>query len=490
MLGKPSPIHFPRGSWSGSTHQEESGRLINCHAEPLAPGGPHDQAWHRDPGLSSFATTANTGYRGGLSVNNLGYETWANNFSTVDPSGTINSLGTLPGTKHVSIARNQNGAGADVVAVDLDNGAFVLAAAGVAQPPAALNVATAGFPAPKSVTFLDGYFFFIGGNNQVYATNLNSTTFNALTYVFLQGKADVTGMRAVAFSGQLWCFTSGSCEIWQDTAQPFPAFPFSRLQVMPYGLLQTNAIDGWETGFDTLLWVGQDFGVWMAPFGSLSPTKVSPPDLDRDIEAQANAGALFECWGYVFAGKRFWELSCPGFTWQFNLNTLQWNEKTSLNPNTGSQGRWRAVGAGHPFAGKWICGDQYSGQLAYIDDTVITELGAPQLRRIEGVVSTFPHRNRVARADFFFSTGAGVNTDPLPQHQNPVVAISWSDDNGVTFGYPIIRSLGQQNAGKDIRVSVKNTGTSGYQARQWRLDDTDSKAPFMGGTQSDTLRQY
>jgi hypothetical protein len=490
MQGKPSPIHFPRGSWAGSTRQEESGRLINCHSEPLAPGGPHEEAWHRDPGLSSFAGTSHSGYRGGLTVNNLGYETWSGQFSTVDASGNVTDIGAMPGTKHISIARNQNGAGPDVVAVDIDNGAFVLATAGVAQVPAALNVAASGFAQPISVAFQDGYFHFLSASNQLYATDINATTFNALTYVFLQAKADVVGMRAVAFAGLLFAFTSGSCEVWQDTAQPYPNYPYSRLQVLPYGLLQTTAIDGWETGFDTLLWVSQDYGVWMLPFGALSPTKVSPPDLDRDIEAQANAGAAFECWGYVFAGKRFWELSCPGFTWQFNLNTQQWNEKTSLNLNTGTQSRWRGVGAGHPFAGKWICGDLYSGQLAFVDDTVITELSAPQLRRIEGVVGTFPHRNRIARADFFFSTGAGINTDPLPQHVNPVVAISWSDDNGVTFGYPIVRQLGRQNAGKNVRVSVLNTGTASYQARQWRLDDTDSKAPFMGGTQSDTLKQY
>ncbi len=563
-LPKPIDIPFPRSTFPGSTPQESAGRLINCHAEPLGPDGPATQAWHRNPGLTQFATTAQSGYRGGLIVNNLSYECWSGNASTVDVNGAVTSLGAFPGTKKISIARNQ-AASPNVVAVDIDNGAFNLATGGA---PAAYT-GGGNLPQPNSVAFLDAYFLFGIADCRVFASGINALTQNALTFITLQAKADVTGQRVIAFSGLMFGFTTGHCEVWQDTAQPAPAFPLSRLVVLPYGLLQANAIAGWETGIDTLLWVAQDFGVYMLPYGSLSPTKVSPPDLDRLIEAQNKAGNTLEAAVYAFAGKRFWHLSSPAWTWEFNLGTSEWNERTSLNTATGQQGRWRATG-GHPAFGKWLCGDTQGGTLALIDDAAITELGAPQLRRIESSpVAKFPNRLRVARADFNFSTGAGQTTRALvmtvtgaaagtggvirltvnstitvgnndtvlvagvtgtteangtwlvtvidatqielqgsvfvhayvsggtatdvtePANvQNPSVAISWSDDDGNIWGNPIVRSLGLQGKSKRPRVVVKNTGTSGPQARRWRIDDTDCAAPFIGATQSDDPKEY
>ena len=115
----PFPINWPLGSFPGSTTQESAGRLINCSAEPLGPNGPSPASYKRQPGLSQFAVTTQTGYRGGLIVNNLSYETWANEAATSTSAGAVNLLGSLPGTKKISIARNQN-VRPDVVAVDIE----------------------------------------------------------------------------------------------------------------------------------------------------------------------------------------------------------------------------------------------------------------------------------------------------------------------------------------------------------------------------------
>jgi hypothetical protein len=557
-------IPFPLSSFPGMTPQESAGRLINCHAEPLGPNGPSKAAYHRSPGLTQFgnAVTGNSGYRGGLIVGGEAFETWSGNASIMDSGGNVTSLGALPGTLKVSIARNQNGAGADVVACDIGNGPFVLQAAGVpSSPPTVLAVST--LPTPKSVCFQDGYFHFLSANGTLFASPINALTpFNSLTFVVLTAKSDVIGQRAIAFSGLIWAFTSGHCEVFQDTAQPFPAYPYSRQVVVNWGLLQENAIAGFETGFDDLLWVAQDYGVYRVPYGSLSPTKVSPPDLDRLIEAQNALGNILEASVYIIQGKKFWVLSSPAWTWEFNLSTSQWNERTSLNLTTFAQGRWRASG-GHPAFNKWLCGDTQSGTMMFVDDAVLTELGAPQLRRVESApVNSFPNRLRVARADFSFSTGAGlvarslimtitgavagtggvirlavnstitVNTNDTvlvsgvlgtteangtwlctvidsthielqgsvfvnaytsggtatdvstPSNvQNPSIAVSWSDDNGIKWKNPIVRSLGLQNKSLRTRISVKNTGYSGPQARRWRLDDSDCIAPFMTATQ-------
>lgn len=261
-------------------------------------------------------------------------------------------------------------------------------------------------PEPNSVCFQDGYFFFTIRAGQIYASSINGLTIGALAFITVQAKADVQLLRGIAFSGLLLAFTTGSCEVWQDAAIPAPAFPYSRIGVLETGLIQASAIAGWETGFSELIWVAQDFGVHWMTAGQLSDLKISPPDLDRLIEAQVRAGATLEAGCYIAAGKKFWALSSPDWTWEFNLQTKKWTERWSLAAS-GIFGRWRATG-GHPAFGKWLVGDVQSGDLLFVDDTNFQENGAVQLWRMEsGPVRAFPSELRVARGDFDFVFGVG-----------------------------------------------------------------------------------
>jgi hypothetical protein len=477
-------IPFPLSSFPGSTPQESAGRLINCSAEPLGEAGPARAAYHRQPGLTQFAATAQSGYRGGLVVSNLSHEFWSGQAESVDSGGNVVSLGAVSGTKRVSIARDQ-AASIHVVVVDIDNGAFSsTGGAGYVSYNGGGNL-----PQPNSVTILDDQFVFGIADRRMFATSVNSLTLNSQTFTTLEKKADVTGQRVINYGGLLFGFTTGHCEVFSDQAPPAaPAFPFTFLVTIPWGLIQPNAIAGFETGFDNLSWVAQDYGVYNLPPNSLAPTKISPPDLDRLIEAQVVAGNVLEAGCYAYAGKKFWVLSSPAWTWEFNVSAGKWNERWSIN--AGNWGRWRATG-GHPAFGKWLCGDAQSGNLAYIDDTNFAELGSPQLYRIESApVADFPNRLRVARADFNFATGQGQATGATQNIVNPSVAISWSDDDGVTWKNPIYRALGMQGKSLRTRVSVKNTGISGPQARRWRIDVTDPvKTVFMSATQSDDPRE-
>src|ERR1051326_7531528 len=293
---RPAEIPWPLSTAPGATVQESAGRLINCYAEPLGEaqagiGGRGGKGpaivWRGCPGFTPFALAGQTGYRGGLIVNNLSYECYLNNASTVDANGVVASLGNFPGSKKVSIARNQ-AAAPNVVAVDIDNGAFTLSGGG----------------APV-------------GYNGLCASGINALTQNANTFTTCTAKGSGALLRPIAYAGLLLAFTTASIEVYQDTAQPFPAFPYSRLQVLSVGLLQANAIAGFEESFDELMWVAQDFGVYKMAKDSIGYDKVSPPDLDRLIEAQNRLGATLEAYCYIVQGKKFWGLSCPDWTWEF-----------------------------------------------------------------------------------------------------------------------------------------------------------------------------
>src|SRR6185312_12766448 len=107
----------------GGSPQESSGRLINAYAEPLGDSGPATQTWRRSAGITAFATTGQTGYRGALLVNNLLYVAESGQLITSDHNGVVAVVGSLAGTLPVTMARN-NLNPTPQIAIVTENGAF------------------------------------------------------------------------------------------------------------------------------------------------------------------------------------------------------------------------------------------------------------------------------------------------------------------------------------------------------------------------------
>jgi hypothetical protein len=471
-------IPFPLSSSPGERAHEGGGRLINCFAEPLGESGPAKQKWTRSPGMSVFATQAVTGFRGAILVNNLIYAAFANIVKTIDSSGVVTSVAALSGTKPVTWARN-NAANPDIQCVDPDNGAFAVTSSSVAS-----FSGGGALPAPNCVCAQDGYFFWGVGDNSIFAAGPNTTTLNSQTFTTVQSRPTGGLLRLIPYKGLLLAFCTKFTEIYSNTANPFPSFPYSRLSVFDRGLIGANAIAGHEDGFGKLGWVSDDFGVYRLN-ASFEPEKISPPDLDRAIRAVADKSTI-RCGCFVHDGRSFFTVSAPGWTWQFNWNTEKWNERMSFD--SGLLTVWRGIGGIGAFD-KWILGDAQTGNLLRIDPTVFTEASARMLWRMEsGPVLEFPSGQRVARADFEFVPGVGVATGADNTIIAPRVAISWTRPDGVNFGNPLLREIGQQGNGRR-RVYVTNTGIAGPNGRRWRLDITDPVyVSFLAGRQSADIR--
>jgi hypothetical protein len=479
------PIPWPLSSAPGASPQESAGRIINGYAEPLGDTGPAKQAYHRSAGLTAFATTGRTGYRGAILMPGALYVAESGRLISVSSGGVVSDIGALAGTLPVTMARN-NLNPTPQLAIVTENGAFI--STGGSAPAAWPD---ADLPVPNSVAFQDGYFFWTIGDGRAFASDLNSSSVNSLSFVTIQSRSSDALIRGIAYKGVMLFFKTSSCEAWNDTANASPAFPYSRLQVIDRGLIGANAIAGWQDGFGNLLWVADDGGVYrFTDATSFGLQKVSPPDLDRLIAAVSDKSTLLAgC--YVSGARSVWYLSSPTWTWEFNINTEKWNERESYqagNNTTGAFSLWRGQGGTFAF-GKWILGDLQTGNLGYIDPTNQQEFGQPIRMRLEsGEVQNFPNRQRVARADFNWVTGVGIASGSASQ-QNPQVAISWCDD-GYRWKYPVLRTLGAQaKAGQ--RVTVLNAGISGPRGRRWRMDVTDPVyGGFINGTQSSDPRAY
>ena len=477
------PIPFPLSSSPGASPQESAGRLINCYAEPLGKDvgatkktAPPPVVWRKCAGLSLFGASDQTGFRGAISVGSTLYTAWSGKGSTFDSTGAETALtGNLNGTAKVFFARNNKSPTADVVAVAPGDGAFSVSSSAVS------NFADTDVGSPNCVCFMDGYFIFSYGDGTLQASGLNDVTIATTDKTKAQSKPG--GLtRVVPFNGQLVALGPAFGEVYSDTANP-TGFPFSRSYVLQRGLLGPYALAGHEDGFGTaLIWVADDNSVVMHN-GTPNPLKISPPDLERLIGKVSDKTTL-EASVYISQGHPKWVISCPTFTWEFDLGSQKWNERASY-----LQARWRAVGGCFAF-GKWIVGDMKAGQLLHVDDGAFDEVGEPLVFDIEsGPVQGFPNRTKVARGDFNFVTGVGNAEGLDPIATKPTVGIAWSNDLGVTWGSEFVRSLGVQAT--PVPVKMYRTGMTGNQGRRWRLRVSDPVyVAFMGGTQDTQLSNH
>jgi hypothetical protein len=463
-------IPLPLSSFPGSSPSEGAGRLINVFAEALGENARAQAVRHRVPGLKPWGTSSEATFRGAMVSGGVIYAAFGGEVvSIASTGGAATSVDELSGTDKVYFLKNNRRPTPDILII-CAAGVFVLAGGNITD----LN--DPDLPAISAGVFLDGYFFLTAQDGRCFASGLNATTFGANDYITTEAKADALH-RPVAWNGNLLLCGSGSIEVWDGDNPNDTGFPFNRVAVIQRGIAGPHAIAGFEDGFGkSLMFVGDDNAVHV--LNGYTPEKVSPPDLDRLIEAVADKTTL-EAGVYIAAGHPKWVLSCPDWTWEFDLNTSKWNERRSYGGT-----RWRGTQPFYAF-GKWLCGDMSSGNVVEISSAAQTEVGLPLVCEVwSAPVHKFPQRLRVARVDFDFSTGIGISTGLDPNETDPVVEVSYSDDGGNTFSPPRICKRGRQ--GRFLaRISLFLQGMTGAQGRIYRIMMSDPR-PFglMAGDMS------
>jgi hypothetical protein len=468
------PIPFPVQTAPGAKSQESGGRIINGYADALGAQAPNQTVVRRGPGLLNFGTSTRSGFRGSILVNDVLYVAFSGKLEKWSSAGGASTnIGNLNGTKRGFFAANNNTT-PDRVFVDSDGNIAVFTESTVTN-----SYPDADLPSVNSVDFLDGYLVFTTGDGRAFATDLNATSVNSLSFGKAEAKPDGL-VRVVAWGGRLLFMGNESIEVWTDAATV--PFPFARSNVIPRGLAGPYCVSGYEDGFSRgPIFVGDDNCVYALE--GYTPTKVSTTDLDGLIEAVTDKTTL-EATSFMSRGHAFWQLSCPAWTWVLDISTSQWFQADSY-----LQLRSRRAGAINAYS-MWLTGDTQTGNLQQIITSANDEVGSPLRLRIEsGPVMNFPGGTVVGRADFYFVTGVGIATGHDPDQTDPDVEISWSDDGGLTWSNPILRKLGRQSESKQLISLVSCTGRTGWQGRRWRLDVSSAVyGGFLFGTMSDDPR--
>jgi hypothetical protein len=466
-----APIPFPLSSSPGTRAMESRGRLVNLYAEPLGEG--RGAKWVRAPGMTSFLTSSQTGFRGMIEVNGVLYAAFLNAlYRGTSAGGAMTLHGTLTGADPVYFARN-NAATPDLVVVT-ENGAFTISGASTISSYPDLDL-----PIPNSVFSLDGYLVFTIGDGRAFATDLNSTSVNALSFGQAEAKPDAL-VRGVNFAGRANFFGTETLEIWTNVGSS--PFPFQRSVTIPFGLMAAGAVAGQEDGFGAaLLFVAQDGSV--RQLNGYTADKVSPPDLDRLIQAETSKSDLLAC-VYMVDGHPMWSIKGTNFTWVFDINTKKWHERVSYQDV-----HWRGRQTLRAFE-RWLVGDDETGNIYEIDPDNFKEGLNPLVYELESSpVEKFPNLFRVAQADFAMQMGVGIATGADPEQTDPTVEVSWTNDGGVNWSNPRLLKMGRQAISRN-QVSTFNTGLTGRQGRRWRLRVSDAVyVSVFGGEQHHEMRR-
>jgi hypothetical protein len=467
------PIPVPLSTAPGSKYQESAGRLKNCYAEPLGETAANKFVIRRAPGLVNFGTTTESGCRGFLEVGGVLYIGMSGKLEKLTSAGGASvNVGNMTGTSKGFFAHNNNTTPDKwFVSPDGDIAIFTPTTVTNAWPDGDL-------PAVNSTCVIDGYGVFTTGDGRCFATELNSTSVNALSFGKAEAKPD--GLtRCIAWGDKLMLFGPETTEVWTNAGTS--PFPFARNFVIPRGIAGPYCVTGFEDSFSKVpVWVGDDNKVHRYAGGDTNT--ISPPDLNALIEEVSDKTELEMC-SYISRGHPFIQLSSATWTWVFDLDTEKWHERDSY-----LETRSRITQTYYAF-GKWLCGDTETGNVQQVIVSAKDEIDSPLRFRIEsGPVQDFPYGTVVGRADFYFVTGVGEASGSDPDQTDPTVEISWSDD-GLLWSNPVQRKLGRQSQTVALISLIAETGRAAWMGRRWRIDISDSVyAGFLYGQQSDSSR--
>jgi hypothetical protein len=315
------------------------------------------------------------------------------------------------------------------------------------------------FADAATTTFFDTYFTndVTGTNQWVYSNNNDGTTYTALDY----NEASVDSSYVLATVNQqenLLIFKQKTIETWYDTGANND--PFSRYDgaTIERGCAAALAIVKEDNG---VFFLGNDL-VFYRLDGVLL-RRMSTHAIEGAWQKYANTGDAY-AFSYTFNGHKFVAVQFPSnnATWELDIATSLWHERTSYVAATPFDGAWRG-NCSVVFNNQTLIGDSQSGQIGYLSDSVYTEFGSPMI----GFADSPPvHKDRkrvfISKLELNMQVGDAPQTG---QGSDPQIMLMISKDQGRTYGIrQLWMSLGKTGA-YATRLIWKKLGA----ARDWRF---------------------
>ena len=408
------------------------------------------------PGVRVFTELPTGPLRGRHVLGALLYCVSGTALYSVDVTGTITSIGTIPGTQPVDIDDNGTQMG---IAIPETGQLFFYTPATTTL----VQVTDADFAGAVSIACLGGYTICARPDSNVFAWSSvgDMSAWDALDFASGEGASDNI-VRAKRVNEQLWLFGDRTIEVWTTTTNADA--PFQRLNgaFIERGI---SARFSYATRLSVPYWLGDDRVVYRGD--GTSPTRISTHAIEQAIGGYASVTDA-RAWIYEQEGHVFYCLTFPsgGDTWVYDVTSQAWHERES--EPVAYAGCWRIVEAG-AFAGAVIGGDLISGRLYVIDPTIYDEAGDEIIRVAAGAPFTNEGRRLffpLVEADM--QTGVGLVSG---QGSDPQIWLTFSDDGGRTWSNQKQAGLGQIGA-YQVRARWQRMGQG--RNRVFRLEWSDA----------------
>src|SRR5216684_861832 len=440
---------MPRIPLSGRAYQERSViagamKTINLYEEMNSDDAqaPSPSTYYLTPGTLTFANQMANGKVRCLYRTSLGtaYTVIGPNLYAVAVNGALSFIGTIPDRQSQVIMADN---GLAVVLVDGTSGWAINMVSNVFGP-----IIDPSFFGAAFVVFLDTFFIFNRpGTNQFYIslsqvsyTLLTAgTSFDPLDIAAKSGSADPI-VAIITDHKELWLIGQLTTEVWIGTGAADFYF-----QLVQGAYIEHGCIAAYSAANQDIIafWLMQDKqGKCIVVAGSnYQVNEISTPFLVAEFSKYT---IVNDAIGFCFQidDHAFYCIVFPqaNKTWLYELKTKQWNEWNWFNQNTGILNRHRSNCCMY-FNENLYVGDFENGKIYELDSDLYTDDTVP-IPRIKTFAHLVEDLDRVIYKHFDADVEVGTN-DPASALNPPVMSLSWSDDRGITFGFPIDQSMGK-----------------------------------------------
>lgn len=447
-MGAPVRIDFGTQSNPGRYGTETGPRHINAYVERVDEGQPNYPIYATEGFVEHAEVETGIKTRGLISTDNEIFGLIGTRFLSVTVAGDVTLHGAIAGSDDVFMARN---------AADTPQIAIVGEGLRYIWDGTTLStISDSDLPPPVGVTFADQRLIYAIADGRLFWSDIDAAgSIDALSFATAEGAPDGL-VNVYTHNLNVWLPGTRTTEVWKSTANADD--PFQRLGggVIPHGCAAPHSM---KAVGETLLWVNDKYQV-VAAVG-LAVQIVSNHAVSLAIESVMDKKTII-AFVYYSGGNGFYVLSCPAWTWQFNVNTQRWLERAS-----NGRDHWRARHSA-PLNDKWYVGDTYDGKINRIDPDIFDENGDALVWTLRSApVHAFPNRVSVDRLLLDFETGVGLNSTDTHK-SNPEVGMRYSDDGGKSWSNQLLRSLGTQGAHME-RVTYSGLGCTGRHGRIWEL---------------------
>lgn len=285
------------------------------------------------------------------------------------------------------------------------------------------------------------------GAGFTWTVDTNGSAFDPLDIAAKSGFSDrIVGI--VSVHRELWLIGELTTEVWIGTGAADFYFQEQQGAYINHGCAAQYSIATMDVLVFFLMQDQQGSGILVQGQG-YDVTEISTPRFVSEIK---NYPLISDAIGFCFQieDHAYYAIIFPTANkgWLYDLTTKQLSEWNWIDQN-GNFNRPRANCCMFAYDTN-LMGDWENGVLLQLDINTYTDynpayitadnpLGAGAITRVR----TFPHmtqdNNKVTYSNFQVDMQSGTIADD----SDPQISLSWSDDKGVTYGNPVMQSLGK-----------------------------------------------